>query len=72
MVTMTVKERASIFLRAHPSRDLCDRCLGQALGVHASTGHRAAVKIARSDRFTRAYGQCSNCGETRFVTRALH
>jgi hypothetical protein len=68
---MTVKERAASFLRAHPSRDLCDRCLAQALGVHASTGHRAAVKVARTDAFRRAYGRCSDCGETRFATRAV-
>ena len=68
---MTVKERAANFLRAHPSRELCDRCLAQALGVHASTGHRAAVKVARTAGFRRAYGQCSDCGETRFATRAV-
>src|SRR5260370_35212972 len=68
---MTVKERASGFLLANPNRDLCDKCLAKALGVHASTGHRAAVKVARSGKFRRAYGRCSDCGETRFVTRAL-
>ena len=68
---MTVKERASGFLLANPNRDLCDKCLAKALGVHASTGHRAAVKVARSGKFRRAYGRCSDCGEARFVTRAL-
>ncbi len=68
---MTVKERASAFLLAHPGRDVCDECLGRALGVHPSTGHRAAVKVARSGKFRRAYGRCADCGETRFVTRAL-
>ncbi len=68
---MTVKERASEFLLAHPSRDLCDVCLARALGVHVSTGHRAGVKLARSDRFTRVYGRCADCGAARFVTRAV-
>lgn len=68
---MTVQERARIFLLSNPGRSLCDVCLARALAVHASTGHRAAVKIARSERFVRAYGECSDCGEARFVTCAL-
>ncbi|MBI2157830.1 MAG: hypothetical protein HYV94_01345 [Candidatus Rokubacteria bacterium] len=68
---MTVQERARVFLLANPGRGVCDVCLARALAVHASTGHRAAVKIARSDRFVRAYGECSDCGDARFVTRAL-
>ncbi len=68
---MTVKERAEVLLMANPARVLCDTCLARALGVHASTGHRAAAKLQRSGRFERAWGRCSTCGEDRFVTRAL-
>lgn len=67
---MIAKERAAAFLRAHGGRRLCDRCLSRALGIDPSTGHRAAVKVARSAEFVREYGVCSDCGESRLVTRA--
>ena len=68
---MTVKERASALLISNPARALCDRCLARTLGVDPSTGHRAATKISRSDDFRREWAQCSDCRETRFVTRSL-
>jgi hypothetical protein len=49
---------------------LCDRCLARAVGIDPSTGYRAAVKIARSEAFIRRYGDCSDCGAGRLVTRA--
>jgi hypothetical protein len=55
---------------ANRGRDLCDRCLARALGIDPSTGYRAAEKVARTDAFIRRYGDCSDCGASRLVTRA--
>jgi hypothetical protein len=54
----------------HHARSFCDECLARALGIDPSTAYRAAVKVGRSGEFTREYGVCSGCGESRFVTRA--
>jgi len=67
---MTAKDRVQAFLATQQARSLCDRCLAHALGIDPSTGHRAAVKAGRSGRFVREYGVCSECGDSRLVTRA--
>lgn len=67
---MIARERVTAFLTANRSRALCDRCLARALDIDPSTGHRAAVKVARSGAFVRQYGVCSDCGESRLVTHA--
>ncbi len=67
---MIARERVAEFLIANRGRALCDRCLARLLGIDPSTGHRAAVKVARSDGFVREYGVCSKCVESRLVTRA--
>ena len=69
-VTMIAKERVAAFLLAHQPRSFCDECLARALGIDPSTGHRAAVKAGRRGGFCREYGVCSDCGESRLVTRA--
>ncbi|HEV8614518.1 MAG TPA: hypothetical protein VGU22_03405 [Methylomirabilota bacterium] len=57
------------FLLAHP-RAFCDRCLARALGIDPSTVYRVAVKISQSGEFAREYGACSECGDSRLLTRA--
>jgi hypothetical protein len=68
---MIARERVAAFLIANRSRTLCDRCLAHGLDIDPSTGHRAAVKVARSGAFVRQYGVCSDCGDSRLVTHAL-
>jgi len=67
---MTAKERFVAFLVAHQRRSFCDECLARALGIDPSTAYRAAVKAGRMDGFIREYGVCSECGESRLVTRS--
>ncbi|HZN49431.1 MAG TPA: hypothetical protein VFD81_02300 [Methylomirabilota bacterium] len=67
---MIARERTAMFLMANRGRELCDRCLARALGIDPSTGYRAAEKVARTDAFIRRYGDCSDCGASRLVTRA--
>ena len=67
---MIARERVAAFLIANRSRTVCDRCLARALGIDPSTGYRAAVKVARSGAFIRQYGVCSDCRDSRLVTRA--
>jgi hypothetical protein len=67
---MTAKERVAMFLMTKGARALCDRCVAIALGIDPSTGYRAAVKLARSAAFIRQYGVCSDCRDSRLVTRA--
>jgi hypothetical protein len=69
-VTMTAKERVAAFLSAHQARNFCDECLARALGIDPSTAYRAAVKGGRSGGLIREYGVCTDCGESRLVTRA--
>jgi hypothetical protein len=67
---MIARERIAVFLMANRNLELCDRCLARALGIDPSTGYRAAVKVARSEAFIRHFGDCSDCGVARLVTRA--
>jgi hypothetical protein len=67
---MIAKDKARTFLAANRGRTFCDPCLGRAVGIDPSTGHRAATRIARAEEFLREYGVCSGCGESRLVTRA--
>lgn len=67
---MIARERIAVFLMENRGRELCDRCLARALGIDPSTGYRAAMKVARSEAFIRHYGDCSDCGVSRLVTRA--
>jgi hypothetical protein len=66
---MIARDKVAAFLLAHRGCAFCERCLAQALGIDPSTGHRAATKIARVG-FIREYGVCSDCRESRLVTRA--
>jgi hypothetical protein len=66
---MTARERVRVFLLAQ-SRAFCDRCLARALEIDPSTAYRAAVKISQSAEFVREYGTCSECGDSRLLTRA--
>jgi hypothetical protein len=68
-VVMTARDRVKAFLLAHP-RSFCDPCLARALGIDPSTAYRAAVKISQSSGFEREYGACSECGDSRLLTRA--
>ncbi len=67
---MTAKERVAAFLVTHQPRSFCDQCLGRALRIDPSTAYRAAEKAGRAGGFIREYGVCSDCGESRLVTRA--
>jgi hypothetical protein len=67
---MIARDKVAAFLLAHRGRFFCERCLGRAVGIDPSTGHRAATRIARAGGFVREYGVCSECGESRLVTRA--
>jgi hypothetical protein len=66
---MIARDKVAAFLLAHRGRSFCERCLGHALGIDPSTGHRAATKVARVG-FVREFGVCSECRESRLVTRA--
>jgi len=68
---MIARDKVSAFLVAHRGRCFCERCLGRAVGIDPSTGHRAATRIARAGGFIREYGVCAECGESRLVTRAV-
>ncbi len=68
--TMIARDKVAAFLMAHRGRYFCEPCLGRAVGIDPSTGHRAATRIARAGGFVREYGVCSECGESRLVTRA--
>ncbi len=67
---MIAEERVAAFLVAHHPRSFCDECLAGALGIAPSTGHRAAVKAERAREFIKEYAGCSDCGQSRLVTRA--
>ena len=67
---MIAKERVAAFLITHGPRRFCDECLARALGIDPSTVYRAAVKTGRAGTHIREYGVCSDCGESRLVTRA--
>jgi hypothetical protein len=66
---MIARDKVAAFLLAHRGRPFCERCLGHVLGIDPSTGHRAATKVARAG-FIREFGVCSECRESRLVTRA--
>jgi len=66
---MTAKERVAAFLITQQPRSFCDECLAGALTVDPSTAYRAAVKAGRTGEFIREYGVCTNCGQSRLVTR---
>jgi hypothetical protein len=68
---MIARDKVAAFLVAHRGRCFCERCLGRAVGIDPSTGHRAATRISRTGGFIREYGVCSECGESRLVTRAV-
>jgi hypothetical protein len=67
---MIAKEKVAAFLVAQKPRSFCDPCLARALGIDPSTAYRAAVKTGRSGLHVREYGVCSNCDESRLVSRA--
>ena len=69
-VRMTAKERIALFFVTHQPRSFCDKCVARVVGVDPSTAYRAAVKVGRAGGFIREYGVCSDCGESRLVTRA--
>jgi len=69
---MIAKERVAAFLAAQRPRSFCDECLARALGIDPSTAYRAAVKTGRAGSSVREYGVCSDCGESRLITRAAH
>jgi hypothetical protein len=69
---MIAKEKVAAFLVTQQPRSFCDECLARALGIDPSTAYRAAVKTGRVAPFIREYGACSDCGESRLVTRASH
>ena len=71
-VTMIAKERVATFLATQRPRSFCDECLARALGIDPSTAYRAAVKTGRAGSSVREYGVCSDCGESRLITRAAH
>ena len=64
------KDRVAAFLVTRESTNFCDPCLARTLGIDPSTAYRAAVKAGRSGGFVREYGVCSECGESRLITRA--
>jgi len=66
----TAKERVVEFLVTHQPRSFCDKCLARALGIDPSTAYRAAEKWGRAGTFIREYGVCTECSESRLVTRA--
>jgi hypothetical protein len=66
---MIARERVAAFLVSHQPESFCDECLARALGIDPSTAYRAAVKVGRGGEFIREYGVCSDCGESRLVTR---
>jgi len=68
---MIARDKVAQFLLTHRGRCFCERCLGRAVGIDPSTGHRAATRIAGTDGFVREYGVCSQCGESRLVTHAV-
>ena len=53
---MIARDKVAAFLLAHRGRPFCERCLGRAVGIDPSTGHRAATRIARTGGFVREYG----------------
>jgi hypothetical protein len=67
---MIAREQVAAFLVTERPRSFCDECLARALGIHPSTAYRAAVKTGRVASFVREYGVCSDCGESRLITRA--
>jgi len=69
-LTMIAREKVAAFLLAKEPRSFCDECVARALGIDPSTAYRAAVKAGRSMMCIREYGVCSNCRESRLVTRA--
>ena len=70
MYMMIAREKVATFLLAHKGRYYCERCVARAVGIDPSTGHRAATRIARAGGFVREYNVCSECGESRLVTRS--
>ncbi len=69
---MIAGERVAAFLVTHQPQSFCDECLARTLGIDPSTAYRAAVRAGRAGGFIREYGVCSDCGESRLVTRASH
>ena len=67
---MIARDKVATFLLAHRGLYYCERCVARAVGIDPSTGHRAATRIARAGGFVREYGVCSQCGESRLVTRS--
>jgi len=67
---MIARDKVATFLLAHKGRYYCEPCMARAVGIDPSTGHRAATRIARAGGFVREYGVCSECGESRLVTRS--
>ena len=67
---ITVRERVIEFLRANPLRNFCDACLARALGIDPSTAYRAGTRMTVLSGFSREYGRCSECGDSRLITRA--
>ena len=66
----TARERLTAFLVAQPGRNFCDACVAKALGIDPSTAYRAATRTARVAGFLREFALCTDCGASRFVTRA--
>ena len=50
---MIARDKVAAFLLAHRGQFFCERCLGRAVGIDPSTGHRAATRIARAGGFVR-------------------
>jgi hypothetical protein len=67
---MIAKDRVAAFLLTHRPRSFCDECVGRALGIDPSTAYRAAVKADRAGGSIREYGVCTDCGQSRLVTRS--
>ena len=67
---ITVKERVIAFLLERPLRNFCDACMARALGIDPSTAYRAATRFPPSSPFIREYAVCSECGDSRLITRA--
>jgi hypothetical protein len=68
---MDLVGRARGFLILHEGKDICDDCLGRALGITAAQARMVVISLAKSATILRDRWTCASCRTTADVTRAI-
>ncbi len=64
---MSILDRVNAFLTAQRPSRFCDDCIAESLELGRHDVWKGSSALATTDRFHRALGVCSMCGEEKAV-----